>query len=162
MLPNVRCLCITQEADVVICDQNLEYGTRQYYGTDLIRRLHADRFPGLLCIHSANDADEDIAAYRKSGAHLCLGKGTSPKEMKAEIERAYGRLLRERPPPEVRDPDPSTAKESTAREGPKLLPVLPGSVVGASRIWSAPDSYRRSVPVSRHTSFLSVDSLESA
>ena len=77
------------DGDIVVCDQNLEYEGGAVLGTDLVHRLVADGFRGLLCIHSANDAKEDVAHYLASGAHVTVGKGTPPKEMVKALKQGF-------------------------------------------------------------------------
>ena len=55
-------------------------------------------FRGLLCIHSANDAKEDVAAYATSGAHVSVGKGTRPKEMVDSLKESYVQNILKRAP----------------------------------------------------------------
>ena len=75
--------------DIVICDQNLQFEDRTLYGTDLLSELIARQFQGLLCIHSANDAPEDVQMYKACGAHIVLGKGMSPKELIQSVKQGY-------------------------------------------------------------------------
>eukprot|EP00667_Euglena_gracilis_P007881 EG_transcript_7961 len=43
----------SQDGDIVICDQHLDYGDQHYLGTDLVRALRDRGFQGLLCMRSS-------------------------------------------------------------------------------------------------------------
>jgi hypothetical protein len=83
-------------ADVVVCDQNLDYPEGTYYGTDIIRSLHSLGFEGLLCIRSANDSEGDKANYVRSGIHCFLPKDLPGPKMVAELQASYLRLVQAR------------------------------------------------------------------
>ena len=78
-------------ADVAILDQNLDYPTGTVYGTDLVQVLRERGFGGLIAIRSANNADDDVARYTRSGAHCILPKDlvmtAMLKKMLAEYRR---------------------------------------------------------------------------
>ena len=77
-------------ADVAILDQNLEYGAEEnVLGTDLIQRLLARQFRGLVCVRSANAAAEDAAFYRQCGAHCVFGKDVPLRRMIGELKAVY-------------------------------------------------------------------------
>ena len=76
-------------ADVVIVDQNMEYGPTTVYGTDLLKQLTALGFGGLCCIRSANTSADDRALYTSCGAHLTLDKGLSFRDMALRLQNAY-------------------------------------------------------------------------
>ena len=76
-------------ADVAILDQNLDFESQTVLGSDLVRELIANRYPGLLCIRSANGSESDQALYRASGAHCFLDKGLAPAEMVQRVTSAY-------------------------------------------------------------------------
>jgi signal transduction histidine kinase len=76
-------------ADVVIVDQNMEYGETSVYGTDLLKQLTALGFGGLCCIRSADTSVDDRALYTSSGAHLTLDKGISFGDMALRLQDAY-------------------------------------------------------------------------
>ena len=75
--------------DVVIIDQNLEYNTGTYLGTDLLEQFVAERFQGLLCMRSANSSEADVELYIRKGAHCILEKDMLGSEMVEAIARAY-------------------------------------------------------------------------
>ena len=77
-------------ADVAILDQNLEYGAEEnVLGTDLIQRLLARQFRGLVCVRSGNAAAEDVAFYRQCGAHCVFGKDVPLRRMIGELKAVY-------------------------------------------------------------------------
>ena len=77
-------------ADIAILDQNLEYGAEEnVLGTDLIQRLLAQQFPGLVCVRSGNAAAEDAAFYRRCGAHCVFGKDVPLRRMIGELKAVY-------------------------------------------------------------------------
>ena len=77
-------------ADIVILDQNLEYGPEEnVLGTDLIQRLLAQHFPGVVCVRSGNAAAEDAAFYRRCGAHCVFGKAVPLRRMIEELKAVY-------------------------------------------------------------------------
>ena len=76
-------------ADVVIVDQNLEYDTESFLGTDLIQQLAAKGFQGLMCVRSANSSEEDEQFYLGKGAHCMLGKDMLGSELIAVLAREY-------------------------------------------------------------------------
>eukprot|EP00668_Euglena_longa_P010730 GGOE01013007.1.p1 GENE.GGOE01013007.1~~GGOE01013007.1.p1 ORF type:complete len:560 (-),score=116.12 GGOE01013007.1:676-2355(-) len=78
-------------ADIVITDQHLEY-SQTYLGTDLVRQLVANGFPGLLCIRSGDDSAEDRAKYAESGAHCSFAKDVPGAQLMEELKRAYVQL----------------------------------------------------------------------
>eukprot|EP00667_Euglena_gracilis_P002334 EG_transcript_2333 len=75
-------------ADIVIIDQNLEYGS-SYLGTDLVKQLLRCRFPGLICINSANTSPSDVELYYSSGAHCVFGKDLLGAIMMEQLKAAY-------------------------------------------------------------------------
>eukprot|EP00670_Eutreptiella_braarudii_P010244 CAMPEP_0174315012 /NCGR_PEP_ID=MMETSP0810-20121108/6004_1 /TAXON_ID=73025 ORGANISM="Eutreptiella gymnastica-like, Strain CCMP1594" /NCGR_SAMPLE_ID=MMETSP0810 /ASSEMBLY_ACC=CAM_ASM_000659 /LENGTH=704 /DNA_ID=CAMNT_0015424259 /DNA_START=55 /DNA_END=2169 /DNA_ORIENTATION=+ len=78
------------DADIVILDQHLEYGGEaNILGTDLVAELVAKRFTGLICMRSANVADEDVRAYWAAGAHCVFGKDMLMKDMIQQMKREY-------------------------------------------------------------------------
>jgi len=81
-----------KEADVVICDQHLQYGDTAFLGSDIIAGLSAAGFPGLLCIRSANMDPEDADLYRQCGAHCAVGKDVGWSEFLPTVARAYAAL----------------------------------------------------------------------
>ena len=87
--PNASVLQVFANADIAILDQNLEYASVTVLGTDIIAALVADGFKGLLCIRSANGAEEDVQQYLQSGAHCFLDKAMSPKATVQTIVAAY-------------------------------------------------------------------------
>ena len=76
-------------ADVVIVDQNMEYGATTVYGTNLLKQLTALGFRGLCCVRSASTSADDAALYTSSGAHLTLDKGLSFRDMALRLQDAY-------------------------------------------------------------------------
>ena len=76
-------------ADVVILDQNMEYGPTTVRGTNLLKQLTALGFGGLCCIRSANTSADDRALYTSCGAHLTLDKGLSFRDMALCLQNAY-------------------------------------------------------------------------
>ena len=76
-------------AAVVVVDQHLEFGATTVYGTDLMRRLVAVGYPGVLCIRSANASEADEALYRRSGAHCTLDKADRAEDVVRAIAAAY-------------------------------------------------------------------------
>ena len=76
-------------ADVAILDQNLVFESQTVLGSDLVRELIADGYPGLLCIRSANGSESDQALYRASGAHCFLDKDLPPAETVRRLTSAY-------------------------------------------------------------------------
>ena len=77
-------------ADIAILDQNLEYGAEEnVLGTDLIQRLLARQFPGLVCVRSGNAAAEDAAFYRRCGAHCVFGKDVPLRSIIEELKAVY-------------------------------------------------------------------------
>eukprot|EP00668_Euglena_longa_P039134 GGOE01050351.1.p1 GENE.GGOE01050351.1~~GGOE01050351.1.p1 ORF type:complete len:376 (-),score=104.81 GGOE01050351.1:708-1784(-) len=80
-----------QHADIVITDQHLQY-SQTYLGTDLVRQLLANGFPGLLCIRSGDDSPEDRAKYAESGAHCSFAKDLPGSQLVEELKQAYLQL----------------------------------------------------------------------
>ena len=79
-----------EDADIVILDQNLEYGgDNNILGTDLVVELTEQRFQGLICMRSANVSDEDIQLYMAAGAHCVFGKEMLMKNMVEQMKQAY-------------------------------------------------------------------------
>ena len=77
-------------AHIAVLDQNLEYGPKEnVLGTDLIRRLVAQHFTGLICVRSGNAAAEDVAFYSRCGAHCVFGKDVPLRRMIDELKAAY-------------------------------------------------------------------------
>ena len=77
-------------ADVAVLDQHLQYGAEEsVLGTDLIQRLVARQFPGLLCVRSGNATAEDAAFYRRCGAHCVFGKDVPLRRMIEGLKVAY-------------------------------------------------------------------------
>eukprot|EP00667_Euglena_gracilis_P029906 EG_transcript_40355 len=62
------------DADIVILDQHLEYGSTALYGTDVVARLLENGFTGFVVMRSANSDDHHRAHYERCGAHLTVGK----------------------------------------------------------------------------------------
>ena len=78
------------DADIAILDQHLEYGGEaNILGTDLVAELVARRFEGLICMRSANVADEDVRAYKTAGAHCVFGKDILMKDMVQQMKQDY-------------------------------------------------------------------------
>mmetsp|Transcript_64943 Transcript_64943/g.107815 ORF Transcript_64943/g.107815 Transcript_64943/m.107815 type:complete len:700 (-) Transcript_64943:382-2481(-) len=78
------------DADIAILDQHLEYGGEaNILGTDLVAELVARRFEGLICMRSANVADEDVRAYKTAGAHCVFGKDILMKDMVRQMKQDY-------------------------------------------------------------------------
>ena len=77
--------------DIVIMDQNLDYGTVTIKGTELVKQLLEARYSGLICIRSANDEDDDREEYTAAGAHCVFGKDITVKKMVREMKVAYVR-----------------------------------------------------------------------
>ena len=80
-----------QLSDIVIMDQNLDYGTVTIKGTELVKQLLEARYSGLICIRSANDEDDDRKEYTAAGAHCVFGKDITVKKMAREMKVAYVR-----------------------------------------------------------------------
>mmetsp|Transcript_10911 Transcript_10911/g.16838 ORF Transcript_10911/g.16838 Transcript_10911/m.16838 type:complete len:99 (+) Transcript_10911:1052-1348(+) len=76
-------------ADVVIVDQNLEYESGGYQGTDLIKQFVERGFQGLMCIRSANSSAADEQQYGEAGAQCVLGKDMSGPEMVDRLAEAH-------------------------------------------------------------------------
>jgi len=84
-------LCVaraTQEADVVIVDQHLEY-SESHLGTAILKRMKLMGFRGLMCIRSGDDSEEDRAYYAACGAHCFLGKDLPAPTLLETIVAAY-------------------------------------------------------------------------
>ena len=115
-----------RDGDVAVCDQNLEFATGTAYGTDLVKQLREGGFQGLLCIHSANDAPEDVAKYSAAGAHLSLGKGMRRGDLVTALRQAYAECVAARCPED--HPGACTPPGSdTPDTGPPTMPSLPGA-----------------------------------
>ena len=81
---------VLDDADIAILDQHLEYGGEaNILGTDLVAELVARRFKGLICMRSANVADEDVRAYKAAGAHCVFGKDVLMKDMVHQMKCEY-------------------------------------------------------------------------
>ena len=78
-------------SDIVIMDQNLDYGTVTIKGTELVKQFLEARYRGLICIRSANDEDDDREEYTAAGAHCVFGKDITIKKMAREMKVAYVR-----------------------------------------------------------------------
>ena len=77
-------------AHIAVLDQNLEYGPEEnVLGTDLIQRLVAQQFTGLICVRSGNATAEDVAFYSRCGAHCVFGKDVPLRRMIDELKAAY-------------------------------------------------------------------------
>ena len=105
-----------RQADIVVCDQNLDFDGRIFYGTDLVERLLRGGFRGLLCIHSANDSPEDIAKYKASGAHVCISKGMRIGQILDILKDAYLQLPAARQSASDTSPAPSSQVSQTLCE----------------------------------------------
>eukprot|EP00668_Euglena_longa_P009395 GGOE01011338.1.p1 GENE.GGOE01011338.1~~GGOE01011338.1.p1 ORF type:complete len:234 (-),score=47.15 GGOE01011338.1:1179-1880(-) len=101
-----------QHADIVIVDQHLEY-SRTYLGTDLVRQLLANGFPGLVCIRSGDDSPEDRVKYTESGAHCSFTKDLPGTQLVEELKRAYLRLRLAGPRETFPMPSANAATSST-------------------------------------------------
>ena len=78
------------KADIVILDQNLDYGKHCHYrGSDLVKELVALGFGGLICIRSGNVEEHDCQLYTDCGAHLVVGKDVPLKEASKQIQQEY-------------------------------------------------------------------------
>ena len=83
-----------QRADIAILDQHLEYGgSANVLGTDLVAELVTRGYRGLVCMRSANVADEDMRHYRAVGAHCTFGKDCLMRDMIEEMKGAYVRCI---------------------------------------------------------------------
>ena len=78
-------------SDIVIMDQNLDYGTVTIKGTELVKQFLEARYRGLICIRSANDENDDREEYTAAGAHCVFGKDITIKKMAREMKVAYVR-----------------------------------------------------------------------
>eukprot|EP00668_Euglena_longa_P047468 GGOE01063336.1.p1 GENE.GGOE01063336.1~~GGOE01063336.1.p1 ORF type:complete len:694 (-),score=197.72 GGOE01063336.1:908-2803(-) len=76
-------------ADIVILDQNLDYGAVHYQGTELLRQLVSDGFTGLICIRSANVHPDNQHTFIEAGAHCAIGKDVSPKVLVNTVLHAF-------------------------------------------------------------------------
>eukprot|EP00667_Euglena_gracilis_P004443 EG_transcript_4468 len=82
----------SQDGDIVICDQHLDYGDQHYLGTDLVRALRDRGFQGLLCMRSADMGEHDRLLYYSCGAHCAFGKEELCKDVVDHIKAAYVEL----------------------------------------------------------------------
>ena len=80
---------LSMDVDVVIIDQNLEYTTGDYLGTDVLVKLLEEGFEGLLCVRSANCSETDAQFYISKGAHCVLAKDMLGEQMIQELARAH-------------------------------------------------------------------------
>jgi len=78
----------SEEADVVIVDQHLEY-SESYLGTALLKRLRLMGFGGLMCVRSGDNSEDDVAHYAACGAHCFLGKDLPAQSLLDIIISAY-------------------------------------------------------------------------
>eukprot|EP00667_Euglena_gracilis_P003079 EG_transcript_3085 len=103
----------SQDGDIVICDQHLDYGDQHYLGTDLVRALRDRGFRGLLCMRSSDIGEEEQELYHAAGAHCAFGKDQLCREVVEHIKVAYVQLkgLSSRPP--GAGPQPSWQSDST-------------------------------------------------
>eukprot|EP00667_Euglena_gracilis_P006499 EG_transcript_6555 len=76
-------------ADIVVLDQHLDFGGPTVLGTDLVRRLRAEQFLGLICIRSADADGEDVEQYLAAGAHCVVGKDASILELAQQLATAH-------------------------------------------------------------------------
>eukprot|EP00667_Euglena_gracilis_P004682 EG_transcript_4711 len=82
----------SQDGDIVICDQHLDYGDQHYLGTDLVRALRDRGFQGLLCMRSSDVDQPERELYYASGAHCAFGKEELCKDVVDHIKAAYVEL----------------------------------------------------------------------
>ena len=78
-------------SNIVIMDQNLDYGTMTIKGMDVVKKLLEAKYSGLMCIRSANDEDHYREEYMAAGAHSVFWKDISVKKMVREMKVAYVR-----------------------------------------------------------------------
>eukprot|EP00667_Euglena_gracilis_P002551 EG_transcript_2551 len=129
----IDCFFVTAlaEADVVILDQHLEFEDEMTYGTDLVHKLVAAGYGGLVCIRSANDSPDDRANYVASGAHCVLGKDVLGARMMEELAAAHARhsALSGAPTPLSLGgrPNPTVPTASSSTSSLPLSPNAPGS-----------------------------------
>eukprot|EP00668_Euglena_longa_P026439 GGOE01033097.1.p1 GENE.GGOE01033097.1~~GGOE01033097.1.p1 ORF type:complete len:466 (-),score=109.15 GGOE01033097.1:835-2232(-) len=86
------------EVDVVVLDQNLQYPQATILGTDLVRRLLAAGFSGLVCLRTANAEECDREFYRSCGVHCVIGKDITGTVMVAQLMTAYSQHIDLGPP----------------------------------------------------------------
>jgi DNA-binding NarL/FixJ family response regulator len=131
----------SRNADIVILDQHLLY-SHEHLGTDLVRKLLARGYGGMVCIRSADDSAEDVALYARSGAHCSFGKDLLGQEVMEQLKAIYVQLRRSSQllsattlNLHVRDSSTSNIPFSTTRTSPQITPAstdacffLPGCV----------------------------------
>ena len=80
------------DGDIAILDQHLEFGGEaNILGTDLVARLVAGGFRGLICMRSGNVAAGDRAQYHAAGAHCVFGKDAGMAQVAEQLKAAYVR-----------------------------------------------------------------------
>eukprot|EP00668_Euglena_longa_P007287 GGOE01008717.1.p1 GENE.GGOE01008717.1~~GGOE01008717.1.p1 ORF type:complete len:759 (+),score=248.32 GGOE01008717.1:52-2277(+) len=82
------------EADIVILDQHLEYGSVTMLGTDVVSQLLERGFTGFIVMRSANSDERHQLHYQQCGAHLTVGKDVPGRELVAQVHVAYRQFLR--------------------------------------------------------------------
>ena len=80
-----------QLSDIVIMDQNLDYGNVTIKGTGLVKQLLEAKYGGLIYIRSANDEDDHREKYMAAGAHCVFGKYIIVRKMAREIKVVHVR-----------------------------------------------------------------------
>ena len=107
--------------DVAILDQNLEFGAEaNFLGTDIIARLLANQFKGLICVRSGNVAAEDVAFYHESGAHSVFGKDVPLRQVVEDLKVAYVKHA----PEEAPVPVPTAACSSSYSHVPASASLM--------------------------------------
>ena len=87
------------KADVIIFDRHIDFPGKHVSGLELLRKIKAAGFRGLLVIRSGNTSDQDRLEYREAGCHCVLGKDLLISEASNLIKKAYLRQQRCRAPP---------------------------------------------------------------
>eukprot|EP00667_Euglena_gracilis_P008760 EG_transcript_8884 len=103
-----------QGADVVIVDQHLEYDGESFLGTEVVERLRWLRFPGFICIRSAEDSSSHQQKYLKHGAHCAFSKDTPGARFITELKEAFV-AFRHGPPDDGQAEEDSALERALAR-----------------------------------------------
>ena len=87
--------CVEKKCDILVTDQHLDFPGDEMLGSDIVRELLEAGYRGLVCIRSGNNAEEDVALYRRAGAHCHIGKEMRMKDMVQLLLRQYALHLQQ-------------------------------------------------------------------
>ena len=82
------------KASVIVLDQNIDFTSTIYYGTDICKVMRKEGFNGVILIRSSNDNDSDENMYIDCGADGILSKTVNIKNSQDEMIKWKNEAIR--------------------------------------------------------------------